>query len=184
MLETEPIALDFLTDRKKSFEELYEQVFPSVAKFVSQHGGTFQDAKDIFHDALIIFYEKSLENDLYIEVASEKAYIVGIAKHLWFKKFKEVNKKTELTDKEIVIPADGDDPSPAEMRILNLLERAGKKCLDLLTAFYYEKSSLKEITKSFGYRNVHSATVQKFKCLEKVKFTIKEKSLRYEDFME
>jgi len=44
--------------------------------------------------------------------------------------------------------------------------------------------SLQEIADEYGYSGVRSATVQKFKCLEKVRESVKEKSLVYDDFME
>ena len=46
-------------ERALLFAQLYEETFPKVAKFVANRGGTFDDAKDIFHDALVILYEKS-----------------------------------------------------------------------------------------------------------------------------
>jgi hypothetical protein len=42
---------------------------------------------------------------------------------------------------------------------------------------------LNEIADAYGYSGVRSATVQKFKCLEKVRETIKQKALTYDDFM-
>jgi hypothetical protein len=41
-----------------------------------------------------------------------------------------------------------------------------------------------DIAGRFGFSGERSATVQKFKCLEKVRDTIKSKSLSYEDFVE
>jgi len=56
--------------------------------------------------------------------------------------------------------------------------------MDLLRSFYYDKMPLTTIASTYGYSGVRSATVQKYKCLEKVRETIKEKALAYEDFME
>ena len=47
-------------ERALLFAQLYEETFPNVAKFVANRGGTFDDAKDIFQDALVILYEKSI----------------------------------------------------------------------------------------------------------------------------
>src|SRR4051812_46559127 len=74
--------------REEIFTVLYENAFPLVATFVSQRRGTLEDAKDIFHDALIIFYEKMRGPKMTITVSAE-AYIVGIAKHLWIRKYKQ-----------------------------------------------------------------------------------------------
>ncbi|HZB12761.1 MAG TPA: hypothetical protein VE467_07030, partial [Chryseolinea sp.] len=71
---------------------------------------------------------------------------------------------------------------PAENRIIAVLELTGKKCLHLLRAFYYDDLSLEQIKTIFGFSTTRSASSQKFKCIEKIRNTIQEKSLGYEDF--
>jgi hypothetical protein len=78
----------------------------------------------------------------------------------------------------------GDDVQPSSAKILNYLETAGQKCMEILKAFYYDNLPVNVIAGLFGYSGVRSATVQKYKCMEKVRETIKEKSLAYEDFVE
>src|SRR5688500_8233328 len=74
-----------IAEREKLFADLYESAFPLVCRFVNNRQGTLQDAKDVFQDALVIFYEKQLEKDLDIKV-SDESYVLGIAKHIWFRK--------------------------------------------------------------------------------------------------
>src|SRR5690606_41958981 len=81
------------------------------------------------------------------------------------------------------IPADFDTP-PEHPELLAFLARAGKKCLELLSSFSYEGLGMKAISERFGYRNERTATVAKFKCLEKVRDVIKQRSAHYEDFIE
>lgn len=168
--------------REEFFGNLYLKVFPAVANFIRKQNGTQDDAKDVFHDALIIFYEKKLEGALEIQIADE-AYIFGIVKHLWIRKTKE-NQRVLLTEVEsmIVLPVDFELNSQS-ISILSYLKSAGQKCLTLLQAFYYEKKSMNLIKSSFGFSSVRSATVQKFKCLEKVRNLVKSKSKNYEDFV-
>lgn len=174
----------FAAEKEKLFADLYECAFPLVARFISNRKGTLQDAKDIFQDALVIFYEKQLVKDLAIKV-SDEAYLLGIAKHLWFRKHQHDKTLVPLDGFEaaITIPEDF-FPSVATDKLIRFLERTGKKCMDLLQAFYYDTNSLRDITAKFGYGSTHSATVQKFKCLEKIRDTVKEKSLAYDDFIE
>jgi DNA-directed RNA polymerase specialized sigma24 family protein len=173
-----------VTVRELFFTELYENCYPIVARFVKRNNGTQQDAKDIFQDALIIFYEKTLEKNLLISV-SDGAYILGIAKHLWLKKFSKDKKTISLNEMEATITIPGDYfPETADFKIMNFLEQVGRKCMDLLTAFYYHKESMKEIKKLFGYSSQHTATVQKYKCLEKIRNSVKAKSITYHDFLE
>jgi DNA-directed RNA polymerase specialized sigma24 family protein len=172
--------------REENFEYLYEELFPVVADMVSKQGGSFHDAKDIFQDALIIFYEESVDGELHIKLSSE-AYIVGIAKHLWIKKFKSKYRLLSLDglEKQITLPQDYFEPETTKTsRLLRLLEVAGKKCIELLRSIYYDKLSMNEVSQVHGFSNPHSASVQKYKCIEKIKVIVEQKSLSYEDFME
>ncbi len=54
--------------------------------------------------------------------------------------------------------------------------------MDMLQAFYYDKLNMREIAERFNLSGERSATVQKHKCLEKVREKVKEKSMTYEDF--
>jgi hypothetical protein len=56
--------------------------------------------------------------------------------------------------------------------------------MELLQAFYYDKLPMNTIAGLFGFGGERSATVQKYKCLEKVRDIVKDKSLTYEDFLE
>ena len=87
----------------------------------------------------------------------------------------DLNKYDFMDEKEL-------QPSPS--RLLHHLETAGQKCMEILKAFYYDNLPVNKIAELFGYSGVRSATVQKYKCMEKVRETIKEKSLAYEDFVE
>jgi DNA-directed RNA polymerase specialized sigma24 family protein len=171
-------------DRETSFSKLYEIAFPLVARFIRSRNGSFEDAKDIFHDAMVIYYEKQVSNIENVPV-SEKAYLLGIAKHLWLRKNKADRKlvSLDLMEASIQIPEDYFTPVDTN-HILRFLARSGKKCLELLKSFYYDRRSTTEIAETFGYKSLHTATVQKFKCLEKMRDEVKQKSISYEDFLE
>jgi RNA polymerase sigma factor (sigma-70 family) len=170
-------------ETEKSITAFYEQTFPLVARFVSKMGGSFADAKDIFHDALVIFYEKKVNGTLAMALTAE-AYILGIAKHLWLRKFRQDKGRFSFDAEERDISLPPDDFGEADNRLLALLERSGRRCLELLQAFYYQKLGLPDIAQAFGYQTVRSATVQKYKCLEKVRAQVKQKAIRYEDLVE
>ena len=170
--------------RENLFEGLYEKAFPAFARFAARRNASFEDAKDIFHDALVLYYEKCTEAGFSVQVSPE-AYVVGIAKHLWLRKFHYERNNISLTDMEssFLVPSDY-YPTVDEIRLLKFIESSGKKCLELLRRFYYQKSPLREIAAHLGYRNEHSAAVQKFKCIGKMRDAIRSKALDYEDFLQ
>ena len=167
-------------EREKLLITLYKSSFPTVAGYVSKMGGSFDEAKDIFQDALVIYYEKSVSGSLSIQ-SNEKAYLVGISKHLWFRKHHAGNKQVPLDGLDMRIE---EEAQPSDSRLLNFLQTAGQKCMELLRSFYYDEIPLAEVAEQFGFSGVRSATVQKYKCLEKVRETVKKRSLTYEDFLD
>ena len=147
---------------------------------ISKRKGSFQDAKDIFQDALVIYHEKSQQENFNLE-GSPEAYIIGIARHLWSRKFGDDSRKISADDRmsEFSVPDDYFDEH--NNRLLSILQLTGRKCLSLLRAFYYDNQTIREITNAFGFSNEHSASAQKYKCIEKMRSTVEKKSLRYED---
>ena len=164
--------------REELFTTLYKKAFPAIARYVSRMGGSFDEAKDVFQDALVVYYEKVIAGQ--VSPSNEMAYLAGIVKNLWLKRYREDSRNTSLDGFDISID---EEDQPSENRLMDFLSTAGKKCMDLLKGFYYDGLQLDEMAALFGFSGVRSATVQKYKCLEKVRETVKEKSLTYEDFL-
>ncbi len=168
-----------IEQRQRLFMQLYKKAFPAVARYVARLGGSFDEAKDVFQDALVIYYEQVIVKQKPID--NPDAYLAGTAKKLWLKRYHQNNRFTSLEVAEAL--PDEETECPSDHKLLNFLQRAGKKCMDLLKSFYYDEQPLGEIAETYGFSGVRSATVQKYKCLEKVRETVKQKALTYDDFM-
>jgi len=182
-LLTSEIAQAFRQDREAVFRELYERCYPQVRQLVAGMGGNQAEARDIFHDALIIFYEKALAGQLHLQ-GSPSAYLVGIAKQLWRRQQRQDSHLLSLDafERQIELPAELlREPARPKLRWFKFLAAAGRRCLDILQAFYYQQMPLRQIADEFGFRNTRSATVQKHKCLEKIRAEVKQKQWSYEE---
>ena len=168
--------------REDIFTEYYVAVFPGVAAFVKKSGGTLEDARDIFQDAILALHEKKRNPENLI--LEEHAYLMGIAKNCWRKRIDQAGKlpKTSLKSSELAMP-DEYEPQASE-KIYEYLGRVGKKCMDLLKGFYYDRLNMNELAEKFGFSGERSATVQKHKCLQKVREEVHSKFLKKEDFYE
>jgi len=167
------------TNTGLSMEQLYRDAFPVVARTIARMGGDLESAKDIFHDALIIYLEKSHVVQLN---SSPVSYLNGISRILWIKKFKDQLLYTFLDGSEEGIATTADSYASEQETakpIFEYIKHAGRKCLELLQAFYYDRRSMQEIAEQFQFGSRRSATVQKYKCLEKVRDQLKTSS-RYE----
>jgi|SRR5690349_9996141 len=175
------VSVEFgdLTDKR--MDDLYEKGFLAFARFAAKRRTSYEDTKDIFHDAMVLYFEKVSDPGFHIQTTADR-YVVGIAKHLWIRKF--TRERQQVTLDENLADSIPEDffPEAKEISLLNFLERTGQRCLDLLQKFYFEKLSLRDIATSLGYRTEHSAAVQKFKCIAKLRDAVKAKSMKYEDF--
>lgn len=176
----ETIALKLPKDQL--FRTYYLEVFPRVCRFVKNDGGSLEDARDIFQDALIVFHEKISSEEQREIISNEQAYLGGIARNLWLKKLSAMRRGDELL-RELAGTSENEkeNVSPA---LLAYVRAAGEKCLKLLTAFYYEQLRMPELAEKFGFSGERSATVQKHKCLRKVRSILQDRQLRKEDFYE
>ena len=168
--------------REALFTRLYLEVFPSVSSFISKRGGDLEQARDLFQEALVIYYEQVVLADQPVQ-KSTRGYLMGVTRHLWYKRQNKELKCYSLDDLGNELP-DEKASVTSSQKLMRVLETTGKKCMDMLRAFYYEQLPLEQIAGQFGFGSVRSATVQKYKCLEKVRDEVKEKSMTYADFTE
>ncbi|MBN9379828.1 MAG: sigma-70 family RNA polymerase sigma factor [Chitinophagaceae bacterium] len=164
----------------QNLEKLYRDAFPHIARLLHSLGADLDAARDLFHDAMVIYLEKKRDNCLPVHV-SPRQYLAGIARILWFKQCKHERRQTDIRFVEDSLPAEeAVDPEKKSLLLYKYLKVAGNACLQLLQAFYYEKLSMPAIAGKFHYGSAHSATVQKYKCLEKLREKIKQTEI-YEE---
>ena len=159
-----------VAEREKTLEKIYAKAYPMVLHYVKQHHGTAEDAKDILQDAIILFYEKVVHEELTLTSAAT-TYIMGVCKNRWRRELEKRNRRLELSQEvneevtdETAVPQDQPNRSLA-----HYVDKLGEKCSSLLVSFYYLEQRMEQIVAQMQYRNVRSATVQKFKCLERLR---------------
>jgi RNA polymerase sigma factor (sigma-70 family) len=169
---TSNLRHNLLTNREQALTQLYRQAFPVVRRYISRHGGSAQDAQDVFQDALVIFYEQAVGETLVLS-ASASTYLVGITRNLWHH---EQRRRARLPHEALpddLEPSAAEEPEAPAFAVLDYVERLGAKCKNVLLSFYYFQQPLTQIAEANGYRSVRSATVQKFKCLERLRESVR-----------
>ncbi len=166
--------------RESMILDCYKRVFPIAASYIQKRGGSLSDAREVFQGSLVMYYEKLVHTGFEVK-QDEQAYLMGIVKKRWLKYRSKIQLTTDFNSMDRV---EEKEPEIHRKRLLQLLKQSGQRCMDLLQSFYYEKISIKQLAERFGYTSERSATVQKYKCLEKVRGEVKLRSLQYEDFFE
>jgi RNA polymerase sigma factor (sigma-70 family) len=173
---TSPAALRqaLLADRAQALTQLYRRAYPAVQRLVLRQGGSPQDAQDVFQDALVVLYEQAVAGTLVL-TASASTYLVGVSRHLWQH---ELRRRARLPHEALPddlgqLPAEAPLAEEPTFAVLDYVQRLGEKCREVLLAFYYFQQPLTQIAAAHGYRSVRSATVQKFKCLERLRQSVR-----------
>ncbi|MGV3560646.1 RNA polymerase sigma factor [Larkinella arboricola] len=172
MNATPSLSMDIalITDRGRTLERIYAKTFPMVRHYVKERGGTTEDAKDIFHEAMILFYEKTVQEQLTL-TSSVSTYLMGICKNLWRQELDKRTRQLPLTESQaetVWEPPTGEE-EPAPLKLMTFVEQLGDTCKSILVSFYYFGQRLEQIAAQHGYQNIRTATVQKYKCLERLR---------------
>ncbi|GAB3900460.1 hypothetical protein GCM10028803_23380 [Larkinella knui] len=180
MNSTQSLPMDkaLLSDREKTLERIYAKTFPMVRHYIREHGGTTDDAKDIFHEAMILYYEKTVHEQL-ILTSSVSTFLMGICKNLWRQHVDRQSRNTALTENhdELLWEEPEENDEPTALKLMTFVEQLGESCKSILVSFYYFGQRLEHIAVQHGYQSIRSATVQKFKCLERLRKAVSHLSI-------
>jgi len=143
------------------------------------------ELQDIYHDGVIILYEKILNVNFKL-TCSFQTYLNSVCRFQLLNKYKEVQKFQEVEESLKVDSNNTDEFDASIMDILEpipdqkeeefialekammALKKTGGKCYELLTMFWYQKKSMKEIAQHFGYSNDDNAKNQKSRCQKRL----------------
>lgn len=166
--------LEHIQSGKESrvLEYLYTNCYPKMRRFVLSRGGSEDDAKDIFQDAVMTFFTKVI-NGVFDTKYSVQPFIIGVSKNLWIDKFRKQRRITlvedpSTIDHEVINQYDYVFDQERTNIIQDVLSTVGDTCKQLLVNVIYHRMSMKEIAAEMGYQNIDSAKTQHYKCRQKL----------------
>ena len=164
----------------RAIETIYKNNYSMIQSFVLNNNGTYDDARDVFQEAMIVLYENA-KSESFVLTCQIKTYVYSVCRRLWLKRLQHNNRfTTKVESLEETVPVE-EDLEIQERRNIDfaIMEKAlgslGEPCKGLLEAFYLQKKDMTDIAASFGYTNADNAKNQKYKCLMRLKklfFTI------------
>lgn len=162
------------TDIQATVKKLYDSCFESIVAQVCTNGGNREDGADIFQEAVIVLIDKVRSGQFRGE-SSVKTFISAIARNLWLHELRTRSRrsqreimymKADATSLHIQRHAAADTDYKALEKIM---QETGETCRKILTGFYYENKSMKELLSAFEYENEQVLRNRKSKCMKKLK---------------
>jgi RNA polymerase sigma factor (sigma-70 family) len=158
----------------KAIETIYKSNFNMVQTFILNNNGTYDDARDIFQEAMIALYEKA-QSDSFVLTCKINTYVYSVCRRLWLKKLQQLGRYSNQIDGlEETVQVDEDlEIHQKRNQDFALMEKAlsslGEPCRSLLEGFYIKKMDMQQLANEFGYTNADNAKTQKYKCLMRLK---------------
>lgn len=158
----------------KAIETIYKENFNMVQSFILNNNGSYDEARDIFQEAMIALYEKA-QTESFVLTCQIKTYIYSICRRLWLKRLQQLGRYTTQVDSMEETVAVAEDMEAHEKRNVEfaIMDRAlnslGEPCKSLLEGYYLKKMDMNALAQEFGYTNADNAKNQKYKCLMRLK---------------
>ncbi len=158
----------------KAIDTIYKDNFTMVQAFILHNNGSYDDARDVFQEAMIALYEKA-QSESFVLTCQIKTYIYSICRRLWLKRLQQMGRYSNQVDNlDETVPVEEDleihEKRNAEFAIMDrAMGSLGEPCKSLLEGYYIKKMGMQELAAEFGYTNADNAKNQKYKCLMRLK---------------
>lgn len=153
---------------------IYQNHYRLLENYVLTNNGNEMDAEDVIQEVLLVFVD-IVQTDKYRGEASVRSFLYTLTRNIWVTELRKRSsdfKRNELF--ETRREKEEEDISSyliyneAQKTIVELLERMGEKCKQILTLFYYEELPMKDILKQTNYENEQVLRNKKYKCLKEL----------------
>lgn len=155
---------------EKALEFLYKKYYRMMTKLVITNSGTEDEARDIYQEALIVFWQKATSGNLVL-TSKISTYIYSICQNLWRK---ELDRKKRLSNEEkdawVLLDTETEE---REKIIAHCISQLGETCKKVLMYYYFDEMSMQDIADKLGFANTDTAKTKKYKCKKKLDELVK-----------
>ena len=171
-----------LSHKSQALRYLYNSMYGQIESFVLKNNGSQDEAKDVFQEGMIALYQNLVKGSYQKEQTTRlSSYFFQICKFKWYSTLRSAHKRKMQDSLDHQVPGEYDigfesdtatwDENKAIRQAMNHL---GDACRRLLTSFYYDEKSMKQIADELG-QQTNSVKNAKYRCMQKLKELMKNK---------
>lgn len=157
---------------------IYQEYFEYLSALIIHNSGTGQDAQDIIQEVIVDFIN-AVQRGKFREEASVKTFLHAMTRNTWLNELKKRG-RSEKRDKVFELNRLQDNSSEdtyeqreSRKQLLDMFNKLGDGCKKILTLFYFEELSMKEILEQTTYENEQVVRNKKHKCFKELVSLIK-----------
>ncbi len=159
---------------ERALDYLYRRHYRMMVRYIIKNNGTEEEAKDVYQDALIVFWEKVRQGQFTL-TAKISTYLYSVCKNLWHK---ELERKARHSGD---MREDSDDSyqhlekQERMTAIRSCITALGDTCQKVLMYYYFDRLSMQDIAEKLGFANADTAKSKKYKCKQELDKLVKSK---------
>ena len=184
MTATEKYYLEAIRNGdRNALKQIYKEFLPRISRLITNNGGSKEDAKDVFQDAIMVLYEKAKSPDFTL-TSNFYTLLHGVCRNIWGNRLKKKS-RTEVTlpeDDKYNLSEGIEQAIYAEEEnklFWSAFKQLGEECQKLMQLFF-EKVKMQKITEILGYSSLGYTKKRKFQCKERLIAKVKA-DRRYEE---
>ncbi len=152
---------------------LYKKVLPQLKSYILRTNGSKDDAYDVFHDALMVFYEQVMTGQ-YNTKYNIYGFLYRIGVFRWINKLKKdkgivhFDEMPEFQSEEMSTKFESTDASKDENVLQKLFSPIGEKCIELLNYTIYSDMLMEDVMIRMDFASVDAVRMQHMRCKQKL----------------
>jgi RNA polymerase sigma factor (sigma-70 family) len=142
-------------------------------------------AKDVFQEAILDFYENIISGKLTEFVSSEKTYLFQIGKHKALNLIKKESRITYNDNLQLIKGNEYEDYMEDEHKLYTqekisaAINKLPEDCQEVLKLHYFKEFDMDSIAREMEYKNADTAKSKKSVCMNKLIFELKKISMLF-----
>lgn len=155
-----------------ALDYLYKKYYRMMTNIVLKNNGTEDEAKDVYQEALLAFWQKAASGKLVL-TSKISTFLYSICLNQWRK---ELDRKSRLSSEEV----DREEYQTHDEKeryniVMQCIGELGDTCKKILTYYYFDGLNMTDIAERLNFANTDTAKTKKYKCKKKLDSLIKER---------
>ncbi len=148
----------------------YKKTLSQVESMVLKNGGTLDDAKDLFHDSLLVLTNNCKRPEFEL-TSSIGTYLYSVCRYSFLNQKNKKRRSEEAVRSIYESTYELAHKTSNELidSLIKSLDQVGEKCKNILLDYYFGKLSYDEIALGLSYASGQVVRQQKYRCIQKLK---------------
>jgi RNA polymerase sigma factor (sigma-70 family) len=157
----------------RAFRCLYRTYFEMIDRMVCNNSGNTDDTKDIFQDAVLVFFNMIKKPD-FQATSALKTLFYSICRNKWLMELRKRKRTQQLEEEHQFIPVEASVFSSLvlderKQLIVQLLGKLGAECAKILDFYYFRKLKMKEIQAQLKLVSEQVVKNRKSRCMKNLR---------------